>query len=864
MEPHRFQKIFLDSLGASPLAKLLDLGKEAEISFFMDQSPIQDSFRYRGKHVALKVAGLLLDEKGELIQERLDELVGLLEGGIFVLGPRREGDALIYGHILGCLRQLREIWPSIRKFSPPLCHKKAEEVIRDTLWPETFRRVETGHVRKAVLAAWLTSLRQSTGSCFATAPAILVQRNDPIRFFKDLYDLLSMGQMKRIVAGKEYAVPLSLSSGLGELQRVAPFLENSPGLWAALEAGGLAMSGAVQKKIREMGPRSAEQVIRSLLLENGGLTEEDVEDEERLAQLQMSIMLAKQTAVYYQKPSERGQRVAEWKKRFAKACTTFRTFTECALLRSWEYTIASFCDVKTEFSRWNLYIGLGIHPDQKGGIGEFLYAQVDGQLQKCNQQIEGLAQEYEKEMGSLQALETMIQASVSEGRRNQLKSEWMTHNLAANSILGMRNEVIAKAESLTRFFSSLIEQYDQKLQEYFQELFDPVLLGEEAHLYDDSAAGFRLVYKHGRTDASQWTPIYNGEEYIHSLRDFFSIVEGDIEAPPQIEREIVSEITTALIQFIQDRAFLEGAMRRSKEMGRRSPWDYISGGTMQTLLQAYCNRSSPFTESKIVPHSERDLLHFLGELKEKGPHLMHSPTHAFIVYPELLPKNSESVIEENQQRAGKWDEVMQEHLAHRVSERLPDEEKALFLHLYRQKNTAETNGQFRSYLIEALGSRVKNPVAIVDSVLYEQTPLFSEVQAKDGLKEIFLALGMNVRVEKLEESLFGPYDLYQIAKTLLLEKMGSPFSSRDWDEEIVETMRRLGLCQSHKLLFADTNWSGWFFGFVVNPATGHLELWRLNRNGMQGFPMSDWKEWLSPKNSSPWIFLAKAEEYSSL
>ena len=59
------------------------------------------------------------------------------------------------------------------------------------------------------MAAWLTLLRQTTGSCFATAPAILIQQNDPMRFFKDV-DLLSMGQIgKRIMAGKEYSVPLS-------------------------------------------------------------------------------------------------------------------------------------------------------------------------------------------------------------------------------------------------------------------------------------------------------------------------------------------------------------------------------------------------------------------------------------------------------------------------------------------------------------------------------------------------------------------------------------------------------------------------------------------------------------------------------
>lgn len=748
----RFQEIFLWLL-KGPLPEKLDLGTEAVISYYMDLCPIQDSLRYRARHLGLRIANLLIDEKGELNRGQLSELTHLLDQTPFILGPRREGDALIYAHIRRCLHALdAEIWTWLKKFSPPLCHKKAEEIIRKTLWPETFRVVQAVHVRKAVMAAWLTPLRQTTGSCFATAPAILVQGQSPIRFFKDLYDLLSTGQLKRTVAGKEYGVPLSLTSGMGELQRIATGLENSPGLKIALESVGVSLTSSLQQKIRERGAQTIEKLLRILLLEQLGITEEDVVDEEHLSRIQMTPLLAKQTAVYYQRPSERAQKVTEWKKKLAMASEAFIALTDCALLRSWEYTIASFCDVKTEFARWNLYIGLGLHPEQKGGIGAFLYGQVDGHLQKCNREIESLSREYQQELASIQALELMAETTTSEMRRNQLKSEWMSHNLSANSIAERRAGAVEKAEGLVSFFSSLIEQYDQKLQEYFQELFDPALLGEEAPVYEDSPAGFRLVYKHGRADASQWTLIYTGEQYVGCLRDFFSIVEPDIATPPQLGRELVAGITTALIQFIQSSAFLSSAMERSRALGRKSPWDYISGGTMQALLQAYCNRSQPFTEKKIVPHSAEELLDFLIEQKE-GPLLMQSPTHAFIVYPEWL--------------------------------------------------------------------------------------------------------------KKVEGSFVGAYEPFQLAKMVILERERKVFFSTDWDQEIAEEMRRSGLAP-RVLLFGDTNWSGWFFGFVANPETGQMELWRLNRNGMQGFPMADWKEYLSETNTSPWILLSDAKEYRAL
>jgi len=147
VEPDRLQEIFLHSLQGR-LSDLLGLRAEAVISYAMDQSPVQDSFHYRAKHVAQ----LLIDDQGELNQQILDELIHLLDQTPFIVGPNREGDFLIYDHLRKSLHALKkEFWPVLRKFSLPLCHKKAETIVRETLWPEPIRVVRTEHVRKAVL-----------------------------------------------------------------------------------------------------------------------------------------------------------------------------------------------------------------------------------------------------------------------------------------------------------------------------------------------------------------------------------------------------------------------------------------------------------------------------------------------------------------------------------------------------------------------------------------------------------------------------------------------------------------------------------------------------------------------------------------
>lgn len=118
------------------------------------------------------------------------------------------------------------------------------------------------------------------------------------------------------------------------------------------------------------------------------------------------------------------------------------------------------------------------------------------------------------------------------------------------------------------------------------------------------------------------------------------------------------------------------------------------------------------------------------------------------------------------------------------------------------------------------------------------------------------------KLQSMEGSFMGPLEIYQTTKEILFNLLMRPFSSVDWDWEIAETMRLIGISSPHPIIFADTNWSDWFFGFIVNPVTNQLELWRLNRTALQGYPMNDWKEWMDAKNTAPWIILSKSKEYT--
>ncbi len=172
MDTQEFEEFFFTSLERAPSGSMireLDFAQLARSSYLMDLSSLQDSFRFRSRYLGRKIATLLIDEKGNLQKGIPSQMISFLKKTPFCLGPRKEGDSLIYAHLLDCCSQLEKqpgIWALIQKFSTPLCHKRAEEVIRETLWPTPVSKVETVHVRRAVLAAWLTFLRQTVGSCF--------------------------------------------------------------------------------------------------------------------------------------------------------------------------------------------------------------------------------------------------------------------------------------------------------------------------------------------------------------------------------------------------------------------------------------------------------------------------------------------------------------------------------------------------------------------------------------------------------------------------------------------------------------------------------------------------------------------------
>ena len=451
----------------------------------MDRSGIQDSYCFRAVSLARALSLVLVDEKGQL-----QPFSGHLPRFYY---PTGTSDGSIWEYQSKFLTRWNkdaEFVKKFRKFSLPIFHKKAEEMVRATLLLSPTQPLSDAHVKRAAICACLTPLRQSVGSCFATAPAILAQSNYLDIFVDDLYELLTAGRLRRVSEGVQYSVPLSLTFGVGDLRKVIdPSREfwTSPGLIAALEAGQLIPSQApfLQK-----------------------------------------IQRAKDALLPHYRPSMTvEQLLKKATSKFEEASIAFKSIADNALLKAWEFTLASFSDIKMEFSGWNLNWSVGLNPDQTGGIGAALYEALDAKLQEANEKIEEYHLAAQEAFDQLKAAENLMKQASTEAEIRRMKAEVQARSHHLRVCEELKEEFRVKAKIYSEFFAFLIRQYAMKFQEYFQEIYDAEMPEIFKGPYEDRMAGFRLVFKHGRSDSLLWTLIYDQTQFVQALVEFFTLIE---------------------------------------------------------------------------------------------------------------------------------------------------------------------------------------------------------------------------------------------------------------------------------------------------------------------------------------------------
>lgn len=909
-DTHLLSRVFwslLDQQKVDPVVQLFDIAEEARLSALFDMSGIQDSMRFRAISRARKMSFALLDEKGELKSDVLANLISFFENRGFIFYPGGNSDSLMRQQMLHFLKFLNKESTILKRFQKPLCHKWAETLIADTLGISPTSLTDRD-IRAAVLCACLTPLRQNVGSCFATAPAILIQREQPRSFLDDLYQLLTTGQLKRTFGGIEYALPMSPSTGIAELKKnllADPKLQvhYSPGLMAALQCAGVINDSMQEKEkahiIELQLPEYAkdkkiftvEQLIRAVLLKKYQLTPSDLE---RAKNLEIAQLKKAKMALHDTDPSVfRHEQILAFKQKEKECRSAFKNTCDNALLRAWEFTLASFSEVKMEFSRWNLYCSLGLGYDQEGGIGAVIYTKIEEKIADINKKLEDAHKQYEIAFDQVRAVEVLFRNVSSESDARRLQAEYQSRAYHMRACLERRDALHEKGTHYSKFYAFLIEQYDRQFPRYFQEIYDAEMQDlQQGDIYEDSPAGFRLVYKHGRIDPSIWTLIYNEEQYLDALQDFFTLTETQIAAAEGWENysSDIVDFTSAIIFHLRTPYFLQTALARIQKIHPGSfnkPWAYISGGTMTTLLKTYFRREMELTTEEKWVESESELLIFiLDTLKNLPPKntnsyikddakgmLMSSPTHAFLLLPGLssLKKGWQNDLftytwvrdevilpGQNFYNAIQLNHEEQLFLFDLFAEQLPPMMSHNLYRAYQAKDEKKSVSQWRNEIAAFL---TEDFVDKLDGFLYQSLPLIPHEHWKAAIRLL-------LKEEKTLELFSEPHTAYLTARQIkdtaiacYLLATQNLFLSFDLYETIAIQSREAGLAAPNPVLFADSNWAGNYFAFLVNPGNQQLQLWRVDKNLLLGYPMRSWKSFLDGTEKKTWSILTRSHEY---
>lgn len=789
-----------------------------EISRRIDATGIQDSTSVRNVLRTRRLANLLINDKGDLQVDLLPRVITHQQNFLYSLGPNRQFDSKRQEHILKTLIALRdnkEIANQLRHIGKPHAHPIAEQIIRDTLQIPSNIRVTDAHARRAALSALMSFLRQNVGSCFATAPAIIIHDEQPELFLADIHEILSAGRLKRTFGGIEYAVPISLSSGIGDLKK--PIVLNklnpqsapwySPGIILALEAAELIDNEIALKEKAEVAKNlilpvypewneenpmlvtTPEEILRRIIMQKFEVTAQDLYDYDHRPQAAIGSGLFQLSASV--PIGGKGEAATKFYSKFTLAKNAFKSMSENTLLRSWEYTLASFSETKTEFTRWNLYFSLGLGPNEPGGIGQAIFQVLQQKLDQYNNKLNELQYEYEQLFNQVKQLEVRLQHAGNEREAQWVRVEYQTKVNEFHSFEEMRNKTHAIAGLLAGLFDTLIDFYDRSFPQYFQEVYDADLHEVDVNPFDDSPAGFRLLFKHGRANTAQWTPIKNADEYVESLVKFFTTTERELTTLDRFEiiQNEITDIVTSIVTHIRTKEFLESAFYRMAAAHKvpaikdpldnlnkipMKPWAYISGGTVNTLLSCYFRREQKPTESSRWVENPMELLVFLVETLKQAPRivsesyftnfeksmLMHSPTHAFLFKPGYSPFCKAWQLEhftytsvrdtmikpmETFHDSLYLSEDKMDFLIQKIVEIVPINFKPYFKKVFQNIHGSFTSRDFREYIVDKLeherGLQFRgDPIvsaASIDSILYALLPIFPNYQLKERLEAIF-------------------------------------------------------------------------------------------------------------------------------
>ena len=890
-----------------------------ELTWHTLVSQLHEPVLVRNIYFCRALACRIIDAHGGIDQSQLEDSIQGLSRYRYCLDPSSPYESRSRGHALALLQSLANdeaLCKDLLAIRIPTENLHAQTLVRDTLDVPSQSPLTDAHARQASLCVLLGYFRQNVGSCFATAPGILVQAYHPRQLLHDLQALLNTGKLERYFDGAGLEVPLSRGAGIGDYRKPIALhrsqretlrrFSHSPALSAALKAAGLLTNLSTEQRLEKLltwllpaakahaaqhdyRPISIEQLLKWIAMGACDIEEHDLQ---RHALSPPPIIQDGMLVHIKFVQDDKHDACVAFQHAFGQMEKAFKRFGENSLLKAWEYTLASLTDHTAGFTRSNLYNSLGIDPRQPYGIGHILQVNIQALLDEHSNAIAVQARNHELLAMNASTYQRRLNTS-SGSAYAYLKMEYDQVVRELGGIEHVVQHARHNANYLAGLFQRLLSQYLDWFSEFFQEIYDPDLHQDNQDNYADAPAGFRLYFKPTGSQSNQWQAIHTEQEFTQALQEFFRVTELFLLAEEARDaHDVLRELVTRIVRHILDPEFMLQAQRRlalskggSSQLGRDcTPWAYISGGSVVTLLDAYLKKSSDaqtWTQQIEDPHQ---LFEFTvsclkqvraGEAQRSkktsrlNDIVMCSPTHAFTLKPHYTP------FLECWQRAGSpqaWlethmlmparrfyqgivlDTAMQRHLLAALGEKAMAQSVPMPALPW---SSAATPAQFRNKVLSAFPpGRLQHHIAhALDGLLYRTLPLIPADQVlRHGIKLLEQAQVKGARLKPVladllsrlpSQTYWGADSLQTLVLCALLVDRQCLFTEEDWQQRISDAARHLRLAAPQPITFADSNWFGWEFAFVYSPGSEELDLWQCDYLGRHAQPVSmeKWGEW---------------------
>ncbi|EPJ28460.1 hypothetical protein [Chlamydia psittaci] len=906
---------------------------------------LQSPLAAKNLTIARNAARYILAENGEIDITKVVSAIEHLTNCLYPLGPHRHNEAKPREHLLKMLQSIKqepEIRERIKKLFVP-SYRVIQDLIRNTLALPTEIELTPIHVRQAALTAMFSYLRQDVGSCFATAFAILVHQEYPSLFIKDIDDLLTSGKLTRIIGTREISVPMNLSGCIGELFKPLRVLDlypdpiaklsASPGLQKAFAAAGvidilddpevrlqqiLAHEYLMSKLQHVDDTLTANEIIQRTLLHHYQITEQSVR-----ATLFQEGFYSKEQAFFSIEHSHKLsqiQRVYSYLSAYELAKSAFISDTQNPLLKSWEYTLATLADANDTSTLNHIRVALGWDADDPNSLARIIQTFAQEEVEKTRDLIQQCEQTYNEARAQLEYIESRMRNPLNEQDNKILIMDHMRFRQELNTALYNWDTAQEKAKKLFALPNFLLSFYTKTIPQYFRSSYD-AFIQEFSHLYTDSPAGFRILFTHGRSHPNTWSAIYSINEFVSFVSEFFSSTEVDLLGKHGVlglEKE-VSALIHYIVSCIHKNSFQEAAITRilkrhnsvvppsvldNLDKISHTPWVYVSGGTVETLLKDYFENPEELTRVEKHPETAHELAAFFSDaLKdlpyaiksylEDGAHslIASSPTHVFSIIAgsplfreawnndwysytwlrDVWVKNHQDFLTNtilNQQGIYTFIErfcskYSLQNLTYDFHDFCSDHSLSL-PELYEKSVRFLKENFPKSEKISALYQRR------LAHQIVQDVPYTSDQQLPEVLDNLSSYLGISSRItyEKFNTlinqfipnfSLLSSGEIRHLFKGLMMESYQRMYFEEDIFLRLATAMRHHNLAYPAPLLFGDSNWAYSYFGFILHPGTQEIDLWQFNYAGLQGYPLENIDKLLSA--TQPWILYANPIDY---